>query len=179
MRKASSSFLLPLPLLFSALRRPFPVLLRTARAPRRGLVLLQAKGLAALLKLKRLQGAANLIPPSLGRPSASDPRRIFECAFFFQRTAQDIKGVDEGQPRHGAQLHGLDERQVRFPPGTDDGGEDDPEQDVEKAGKPALRGQQEQRDGEGGPGDEPDPEGRGIDASWPRRSSPPAIRRRI
>ena len=65
-------------------------------------------------------------------------------------------------PATGAQLHGLDERQVRFPPGTDDGGEDDPEQDVEKAGKPALRGQQEQRDGEGGPGDEPDPEGRGL-----------------
>ena len=107
MRKGSSSFLLPLPLLFSALRRPSPVLLSTARAPRRGLVLLQAKGLAA-------------------------------------------------------QLHGLDERQVRFPPGTDDGGEDDPEQDVEKAGKPALRGQQKQRDGEGGPGDEPDPEGRGL-----------------
>ena len=33
---------------------------------------------------------------------------------------------------------------------------------MEKAGKPALRGQQEQRDGEGGPGDEPDPEGRGL-----------------
>ena len=31
-----------------------------------------------------------------------------------------------------------------------------------KGRKPALRGQQEQRDGEGGPGDEPDPEGRGL-----------------
>lgn len=87
---------------------------------------------------------------------------FFEPAFFFQRLAQDIKGIDEGHPRHSAQFHGLDKGEVRFSPGTENGGEDGPEQDVKKAGKPALRGQEEPVDGEDGPGYEPDPDGQGL-----------------
>lgn len=124
-------------------------------APRRGLVLLQAKGLATRLKLKRLRGGRTSFLRLLRALPPLIRGVYFERAFFFQRTAQDIKGIDEGQPRHGTQLHGLDERQVRFPPGTDDGGEDGPEQGVEKAGNQLCVGRRSRGTERAAPGTSP------------------------